>query len=174
MKNKFFWLNKFLLTIFCSNMVCVVYGQDSYLITESTVPYVIYNEETVNQYIYTIRNITDNNIWILLEKDPSIDNRKLIVTRFKQKSTGMSLFDFMICETDWTDFKLKPYNNFFKILSPNDEFSFIFTNSAIYDSFKESIRIMTAEEMAEIFKPLLIIDPDTKPSYQPNVIYLVE
>lgn len=30
----------------------------------------LYNDETVNQYIYTIRNITDNNIWILLEKDP--------------------------------------------------------------------------------------------------------
>ena len=138
-------------------------------ITESPL---ISNEVIINQSIMTIKNVSCQNIWILIEKDTSLTNKELINRRFKYRNDGeMSLFQWMVDEVDWSRFVTNIDSTFFKILAPGLTFTMISVDNPMYELI-EYIRIISGEEMKELFKALSTLPPDTTPSYQPDVIYI--
>ena len=138
-------------------------------ITESPL---ISNEVIINQSIMTIKNVSCQNIWILIEKDTSLTNKELINRRFKYRNDGeMSLFQWMVDEVDWSRFVTNIDSTFFKILAPGLTFTMISVDNSVYKLI-EYIRIISGEEMKELFNALSTLPPDTTPSYQPDVIYI--
>ena len=138
-------------------------------ITESPL---ISNEVIIKQSIMTIENVSCQNIWILIEKDTSLTNKELINRRFKYRNDGeMSLFQWMVDEVDWSRFVTNIDSTFFKILAPGLTFTMISVDNSVYKLI-EYIRIISGEEMKELFKALSTLPPDTTPSYQPDVIYI--
>ena len=146
-------------------------AQKSYEIEITRSP-LISNEILINQSIITIKNVSCQNIWILIEKDTSLTNKKLINRRFKYRNDGeMSLFQWMVDEVDWSRFVTNIDSTFFKILAPGLTFTMISVNNPMYELI-EYIRIISGEEMKELFKSLSALPPDITPSYQPDVIYI--
>lgn len=133
----------------------------------------ISNEILINQSIITIKNVSCQNIWILIEKDTSLTNKELINRRFKYRNEGdMSLFQWMVDgEVDWSRFVTNIDSTFFKILAPGLTFTMISVDNSVYKLI-EYIRIISGEEMKELFKALSTLPPDITPSYQPDVIYI--
>ena len=139
-------------------------------ITESPL---ISNEVIIKQSIMTIENVSCQNIWILIEKDTSLTNKELINRRFKYRNEGdMSLFQWMVDgNVNWSGFVLRLDSTFFKILAPGLTFTMISVDNPMYELI-EYIRIISGEEMKELFNALSTLPPDTTPSYQPDVIYI--
>lgn len=147
-------------------------AQKSYEIEITRSP-LISNEILINQSIITIKNVSCQNIWILIEKDTSLTNKELINRRFKYRNEGdMSLFQWMVDgEVDWSRFVTNIDSTFFKILAPGLTFTMISVDNSVYKLI-EYIRIISGEEMKELFKALSTLPPDITPSYQPDVIYI--
>ena len=146
-------------------------AQKSYEIEITRSP-LISNEVIINQSIMTIKNVSCQNIWILIEKDTSLTNKELINRRFKYRNDGeMSLFQWMVDEVDWSRFVTNIDSTFFKILAPGLTFTMISVDNSVYKLI-EYIRIISGEEMKELFNALSTLPPDTTPSYQPDVIYI--
>ena len=146
-------------------------AQKSYEIEITRSP-LISNEILINQSIITVKNVSCQNIWILIEKDTSLTNKELINRRFKYRNDGeMSLFQWMVDEVDWSRFVTNIDSTFFKILAPGLTFTMISVDNSVYKLI-EYIRIISGEEMKELFKALSTLPPDITPSYQPNVIYI--
>lgn len=146
-------------------------AQKSYEIEITRSP-LISNEVIINQSIMIIKNVSCQNIWILIEKDTSLTNKELINRRFKYRNEGdMSLFQWMVDEVDWSRFVTNIDSTFFKILAPGLTFTMISVDNSVYKLI-EYIRIISGEEMKELFNALSTLPPDTTPSYQPDVIYI--
>ena len=106
-------------------------AQKSYEIEITRSP-LISNEVIINQSIMTIKNVSCQNIWILIEKDTSLTNKELINRRFKYRNDGeMSLFQWMVDEVDWSRFVTNIDSTFFKILAPGLTFTMISVDNSV-------------------------------------------
>lgn len=126
--------------------------------------------------IYEIKNLSDDNLWILFEHDRTMTTKQLIRLRFKKSNYGgMSMFHWMIDgEVDWSRFVPDLYGTFFKILPPEQSFFiYIHCNNDDY-SILGDIRILPNLEVKESFNLLSKVSAKIKPSYQPNIMVIKE
>lgn len=122
-----------------------------------------------------IKNETKENIWILFERDTAMTNNELIRSRFKTRTYGMSYSEWLFDgNVDWGNPCCGLYSTFFKILPPDQTFTIIqrVGYGQGQDDFKEFARIITTDEMRGLFRSLVQLEPDVKPSYQPNILVI--
>lgn len=127
------------------------------------------------EWILEIKNIADENIWILFENDDTISDKTLINNRFRsRRDGGMSLYHWMVDgNVNWGEPCLDLFSDFFKILPPNESFYVVSeSDSAMFKELKNKLRVLSNSEIKLIFKPLSLIEHTAKPSYQPNVLII--
>lgn len=148
-------------------------SEDRYKLELTQMP-LISQTDRIIQYMITIKNISNQNLWIFFEDDPDLIDRDIIVNRFKRNNGGdMSLFQWMAdINVDWEFFIPELNSTFFKILSPGLKFTIISTKPQIQLTLIEKLRILSNDDIAVIFHPLSTFPPETPPSYQPDVLLI--
>ena len=123
-----------------------------------------------------IKNETTENIMILFERDTTMTNNELIRSRFMTRIPGgMSYYEWLFDgNVNWGNHCRGLYSTFFKILPPDQTFTIIqrVDYGQDQDDFKKIARIITADEMRTLFSILVRLEPDVKPSYQPNILVI--
>lgn len=156
-------------TSFSNEILC----NESYRIKDYSVCYMV-NDSIMTMSIIEVQNLTPDYIWIFLNDNPDIDSKEFIYDRFIRKYDGdMSLFQWMIDgNVIWNNSCIDIFDrSFFKILSPNQNFYFVGqSDSALIKRVKQEIKILTSNEIYNIYKPLSRFDNLSRPSYQPNVV----
>lgn len=130
--------------------------------------------ETITQLIYQVTNTSDENIWLLFNKDNAKTTQNLIQERYLSKQEGgSSLFD-MITDPNalFGDWILDINSSFLKIITPHKSFYVIITYRDEMAAFNiiDRIRLIPMRELIKIRSSLRIIDPDNHTTYQPDCI----
>lgn len=124
--------------------------------------------------VFKIRNTSENDVWIYFDADRGQSDLISIRNRFlKRPEGGMSLFNFMFCETNWGD-KVWLGSNFFKVLQPDEIFYVILdtVNQSLTDAFRRVMRIVNLKEAGARYKLLTYINRDTRPAYQLDTVFV--
>lgn len=132
--------------------------------------------DNIEVSIYEIKNISDDNLWILFEHDLTMTTEQLIRLRFKKNVYGgMSMFQWMMDDdVDWSRFVPDLYDTFFKILPPGQSFYICIYDNNDKNKIIGDIRILSNIEIKKTFNLLSKIPADKKTSYQPTCINIRE
>lgn len=131
-------------------------------------------DSIVSQNMICLTNNSAENLWIFFEPDSLLSNDEMIYNRFQSKTeSGLSLFNCIMDEADWSNFIPDVNSSFVKIIKPSETFTIVTLNCELIDSVINSLRIIPQEEIGNIFKPLLLIVDAVSPViYNHNVLVL--
>lgn len=128
-----------------------------------------------NQTVLSIKNISDANIWFLLEADTSKTDREILRYRVLSPKPfhGMPLIKLFSEEITWIDdFTPEIYSYLIKIIAPGKSFNIVLLSSKSenIDDVIGTMRVMSSSTLDNAFTGLSSIEPDTKPTYQSDFL----
>lgn len=135
------------------------------------------NGKRMFQTKFTIVNISDQNLILVLEDNESISNSELLYKRFKANRGGGLSFMNMITDPNsyFTKYSPSLEDTFFKIIPPNKEFQIfiISENLNSHDIVRDKIRIFIPHDFGNWENCVRDWDASLPASFQPNYLILM-
>lgn len=146
--------------------------ENEWVKTDTTEANYMVNGEVVRQLIFSVDNISDENIWLVFENDKSKSDYELIKERYLRKQDdGITLFNMIIDPNAiFGNWIFDIYNCFLKIIKPHKSFNVIVTycNRIEAYNFIDKIRLIPMHELEKTGRFLMKIEPNNVTTYQPE------
>ncbi|MBD5320437.1 MAG: hypothetical protein HDS07_06045 [Bacteroides sp.] len=131
-------------------------------------------DQRIKQTIISIKNTSNNHLWLLLEADTIKTDREIIRDRILSPKpfNGMPLIKLFSEIVTWTNFIPEIYSYLLKIVAPQTTFNIIIISpeNTNHNCVISTIRVMTSSTLDNILRGLSSVEPTTKPTYQSDFI----